>query len=358
MLKRVVPLLLLLLASTTLTADRRRSTAPATGWSVPRCAVVHGFPSVALSLDGGRSVLPHEEKTDGLQAYTFGLARLNRPDHLLATTSRSLLRSEDAGCSWSVDGRFSFPQFNYVLVPADGGIWAWSRNAPELFLFDHDGALKTTRIAPVLTPIAFHVNGHQLATADSLGAIWWSDDDGATWRLQSNAPATSSVFAVEFSPQTRNHVIATPIGEGARVSFDGGATWQPSTGLETLNVFQIAFSPVDTNVVWAIALDRFVKGPTKRAIYHSADAGRTFRKVLTSSAEIQMTNGFTLAPSPIDASLLYFALAGTSLYLMDSSGAIHLTSQLPHRDINSVVFSPASPQVLYFGVKLSDMSAQ
>jgi hypothetical protein len=33
-----------------------------------------------------------------------------------------------------------------------------------------------------------------------------------------------------------------------------------------------------------------------------------------------------------------------------------LVVALPHRDINAIVFSPASPDVLYFGLKVSDMT--
>ena len=71
-----------------------------------------------------------------------------------------------------------------------------------------------------------------------------------------------------------------------------------------------------------------------------------------------MTNGFTLAPSPVDRALLHFALAGTSLVVLDDTGVIRQRTELPHRDVNAIVFSPASPHVLYLGLKLSDMSVE
>ena len=71
-----------------------------------------------------------------------------------------------------------------------------------------------------------------------------------------------------------------------------------------------------------------------------------------------MTNGFTIAPAPRDASLLYVALPGTTLHLIDAAGLQHWFAQLPYRDINAIAFSPASPDVLYFGLKVSDMTGQ
>jgi photosystem II stability/assembly factor-like uncharacterized protein len=150
--------------------------------------------------------------------------------------------------------------------------------------------------------------------------------------------------------------MAAGLADGAFVTFDGGATWTRSQGLADYNVFTIAFSPVDDNVVWALALDRLAIGAERRAIYHSGDGGRTFQRVLAGSNELQFSNGFTFAPSPADASLLYFALAGTTLFVIDDAGAIRQRSELPVRDINALVFSPASPRILYFGLKLSLMS--
>jgi len=351
---------LLIAATAAAESVKRRSVASGPRWSVPQCSEVRGFPSVSVSLDGGRSVLPHEEAPDsGLQAYTFGLAALQQPNRLIAITGRTLLTSADGGCSWAIDGRFTFPQALYEFADArEEGVWAWSRVTPELFLFDHRGDLRKQAAAPVVTPLAFHADAKQLALVDDQGQIWWSDDAASTWQLHTISPARASLFTAMFSKRGRNHLIVAGLADGAYVTFDGGATWTRSGGLENLNVFRIAFSPIDPDVAWVVGLNPVVKGIERRAIYRSPDGGRTFEKVLTASERVPMTNGFTLAPSPDDPSLLYFALPGTSIYALDATGALRWTAEVAHRDVNAIVFSPASATVMYLGLKISDMTIE
>ena len=359
MLNRTAAALLLigLLLTTNDALAKRRAASQRSPWSTPQCAQVGGFPAVAVSLDGGHSVLPHEETLEGVQIYTFGLAALPKPNHLIAASGRALLVSSDSGCTWSVDGRFVFPQALYAFIPDAAGVWAWSRTTSEIFRFDANGELASQRTLPVLFPIAFAVDGDRLATADDEGRIWWSGDAGATWELHATVPASMRLNALELSPRGRMHAIAAALANGAQVTFDGGATWQMSQGLDHLNVFRFAFSPLDPDVVWAVTIDPRIKGVERRAIHRSDDGGRSFRRAIAASAQLPMTNGFTLAPSPVDASLLYFVLPETSMNLVDDAGRLHWSAKLPHRDINSIVFSPASPHILYFGLKVSDMTA-
>ncbi|HYO77865.1 MAG TPA: hypothetical protein VE010_15505 [Thermoanaerobaculia bacterium] len=353
---RSLVLLLLVLTAVNVSARRRSVRVPSTGWSVPQCAQVTGFPSVALSLDGGTTVLPHAERADDLQVYTFGLALTNEPDRMLAVTGRLLLESNDAGCSWEPSG-IALPNPGYELVRAPGAVWAWSRLGGELYRIAGE---TTQRTAPVPLPIAFFADREQanvLATADDQGAIWFSDDAGETWSLVANAPARAPFYAVEFGPRTRMHIVATGLADGARVTFDGGANWIESAGLTGWNVFSVAISPLDDNVVWALGLDPKEPGRVRRAIFRSNDGGRTFLRVLTESSEVDLYNGMLLFPSPLDASIVYFALPGTTLFAVDDTGAIRARTTLPYRDVNAMAFSPASPRVMYFGLKLSNMSA-
>lgn len=346
--------LLLVWISFDVFARRRAVRAPASGWSVPQCAQVTGFPSVAISLDGGTTVLPHTETAEGLQVYTFGLAATHVPDRLLAVTARLLLESNDAGCSWTHTG-FAFPHNGYELVRAPGGVWAWSRLGSELYRIAGE---TTQRNAPVALPIAFHADREQanaLALADDQGAIWFSNDAGATWQFAARAPGRAPFYAVAFAPRTRSHIVATGLADGARVTFDGGATWIDSSGLAGLNVFNVAISPVDDQVVWALGLDPKETGKVRRAIYRSDDGGRSFLRVLAESNEADLSNAVVLYPAADDANVAYFALPGTTLFTIDGSG-IRARASMPYRDINAVVFSPASPRVMYFGLKLSEMS--
>ncbi|HYK00862.1 MAG TPA: hypothetical protein VE974_03845 [Thermoanaerobaculia bacterium] len=352
-------LFVLLVASTPLDAAARRRSVriPSTPWRAPQCEQVTGVPSVGVSLDGGATVLPHAENADDLQVYTFGLAATQRPNQLIAATDRLILETIDAGCSWDLTG-FQLPHTGYSFAPGPGGVWAWSRLGPELFRFGVSATEQRT--APMLLPLSFYASPsypNQLAIADDQRAIWWSDDAGATWEPIANAPGRQPFYAIELAPSVRQHMIAAGLADGAHVTFDGGRIWTRSAGLDGLNVFNIAFSPVAANVIWALGVDPRGTGITRRAIYRSADGGETFTRVLTASAEVDLTSAVDLVPSPQDLGVVYFALPGTTLIALDQSGSVRQRSTLPYRDINAIAFSPAGPEVMYFGLKLSDMTA-
>ncbi len=358
--RAVLAVVVLVVALSAAAADvpaRRRAVRTPAAWTLP-CSEVQGFPAVAVSTDAGASVLPHTETLEFVQINTFGLAAAGGPQDLLAVTARLLLASHDGGCSWAPDSRLVFPDHGYRLATAgELGTLAWAIGRPELFLL---GETLTQRTAPTPLPITVSVDAqapHQLAIADDEGAIWWSDDAGSTWQPRAKAPVRAPLYAVAFSPRGRLHAIASGLADGAQVTFDGGTTWTRAAGLDGLNVFTIAFSPVDPGVVWAVALNPRVNGLERRAIYRSTDGGRSFGSVLTASADIPMRNGFTLAPSPSSASLLYFALPGTTLVLIDETGAVVQRTEVARRDFDAIAFSPANSRVMYFGVKLSDMSA-
>lgn len=362
--RRIVVLALALGVAWHAAADGRRSrpVRRPSGWVAPQCQLVRGMPSVSFTTDGGRSLPVHDERLEGLQVYTFGLAALRAPGRLLAVTSRLLVTSSDGGCEWAIDARMTFPHHDYRLVPrSDRGVWAWSPLGPGIFVLDDDGTLLRQASAPALLPLGFSVDPRTpelLATGDDRGTIWWSDDGGSSWSVKGTVPSATPLYALEFSPHGRSHVIAAGLADGARVSFDGGATWNASEGLVGRNVFRVAFSPVDPSVVWALALDRAASGPSRRAIFHSSDGGASFRPVVAESATLDMPNGFAMAPSPVDARQLWFVLPGTSLHLVDDAGAIVSSVPLPYRDVNAIAFVPEVPGLMYLGLKLSDMSAR
>ena len=328
--------------------EARRRTVRSPGPSALPCAQVTGFPAIAVSVDGGASVLPQSEVAEGVQVHTFGVTATTTPNHLLAVTGRLLLASGDAGCSWTADGRLVFPDHLYRFAE-DG--WAWSPLSAALYRIREDDI--EDRVAPVPLPVMFFANGAHLVTADDQGRIWRSDDAGRTWVPRGIAPARPPLYALAFA--SRDHAIASGMADGAHVTFDGGQTWARSTGVEGLNLFRIAVSPVDGSVVWALGLDPRATPKPTRGIYVSEDGGRSFRRVVTES-ELPMTNATLLAPSPHDASLVYFTYPGTTLVLLDASGVVRQRSQLPVRDIDAILFAPGQPALLYFGLHVSDMS--
>jgi hypothetical protein len=354
---KVVAVALALILATASDALPRRRAVRAPWWITPQCGEVLGFPSIGVSVDRGETALPHAETAEGFQVYTYGLAAARQPNVLWAVTGRLLMVSEDAGCSWRASD-FVFPEHFYRLAPSPAGIWAWTHLGPQLFRFDGTAAVQRT--APTQLPVSFsadRIDANVLAIADDTGASWWSDDAGASWTPRPLAPARPPVTVFEFSPSFRSHAVAAGLADGAHVTFDGGATWAPAVGLEPLHVFNVAVSPLDPARVWALATDVTADGDARRGVYTSSDGGRTFTKIATGSAELGLTNATFLEPDPRDATLVWFAYPGTTLYLMDTTGAIRQKSILPWRDVNAIVFSPASPKVMYFGLKVSDMSA-
>jgi photosystem II stability/assembly factor-like uncharacterized protein len=339
-------------------ARHRAVRTPPAAWA-PQCTVVQGFPAVAMSTNAGQSVLPHQDTMELVQINTFGLAAAGS-QNLIAVTGRVMLTSNDGGCSWNFDNRITFPDHGYRLVGAGAlGTFAWSIYRPEIYFFTD---AITQRTAPVAVPLNVHVDAHaphQLAAADDHGAIWWSDDAGATWQPRAQAPARVPLYALAFSARGRMHAIASGLADGAHVTFDGGESWTRSAGLDGRNVFTLAFSPVNPDVVWAVTIDPLDPNKTRRAIFHSADGGRSFRSILAASDTLPLKNGFTLAPSPVNESLLYFALPGTTLYLINDEGTLlQRTEAEGRRDFDAILFSPLNPRVMYFGLKISDMSIE
>jgi photosystem II stability/assembly factor-like uncharacterized protein len=346
--KRVLFVAVLLLAANGVEARRRTVRSPGPIASLA-CTQVTGFPAIAVSVDGGNSVLPQTEGAEGFQIHTFGLTATAAPDRLLAVTGRVLLSSGDAGCSWTADARLTFPDHLYRFA-SEG--WAWSPLSSALFRIGDEGIEQ--RVAPVPLPTTFFADGAHLATADDQGRIWRSGDAGRTWVPSAIAPARAPLYSLAFA--SRHHAIATGMADGAHVTFDGGETWARSTGVDGLNLFRVAISPIDTNVIWGLGLDPRATPKPQRAIYRSEDGGKSFRRVVTASNDLPMTNATLLAPSPHDASQVYFTYPGTTLVLLDASGVVRLRAQLPVRDIDAILFSPAQPELLYFGLHVSDMS--
>jgi hypothetical protein len=319
--------------------------------AVPTCSVIAGVPAVAVSVDGGKSTLPHEEPTTGYNLAAHGVAVLSEPNQVLATFGRLLLRSSDRGCTWRHDAQLLPAELFRLVALPDLAAFAWSPLSGSLIRITSSFQVMAL---PTPRPLDLFVDPsrpNELAVSDATGASWWSDDGGATWTARPLAPGGSSLYAVEFSPADRRHAIAGTDGNGALVTYDGGATWESSAGTSGLSILRVAFSPVDSRNVWAIAVDpRLVATEERRMILHSRDSGHSFSVVLRGSPELRLTDTFTLAPHPTDPTALYFAVPGTTLVVLDRDGTIRQRSLLPYTDINAIAFHPSAPELLYLGL--------
>lgn len=331
-----------------------------TEWTAPACQSVTGTSAVTFTLDEGATLAPTPGQLSGI-GYTWGLAALDTPNTLLAEHQGHLLRSEDAGCSWTEIATLAGGIFKLTAAPG-GRAYAWVDNGAAFYRIDGDG------VHPLDTP-ADNIVGLGVAPGDGLhvrigdanGNLHDSDDGGATWSKQGTSPAQGGNFIAyrfAFDPADLDHVLFGQSVDGSSVSFDGGATWTKSAGLgSSANAFSLVVSPVDGDLVWAESLEL---GPDVRHLYRSTDGGATFDVVVTESAEVDLINGTLLAPHTADPDILYFVFGtgyadyGTDLYRYDhATGAVTKTHN-DYDEVSSIVASPADPSVLYLGLTVEN----
>lgn len=331
-------------------------------WTVPACTSVTGTSAVTFTLDEGANLAPTEGQLTGV-GYTWGLAALDTPNTLLAEHKGQLLRSEDAGCSWSVIGALEGGIFKLTAAP--GGIaYAWSDNGAAFYRIEEDGPHAFPTPAPNIIGVGVDpADGRHLRIGDATGTLHDSKDGGETWTKQGTSPGQGSFLGYRFAfdPANLDHVLFGQSLDGSSVSFDGGATWTKSAGLGSAgaNAFSIVVSPVDGDIVWVEALEI---GPDIRHVYRSTDGGATFDVAVTESAEVDLINGTLLAPHPKDAGVLYFVFGtgfqnyGTDLFRYDHATGQVTKTHNSYDEVSAVVPSPADPGVLYLGLTVEDIN--
>jgi photosystem II stability/assembly factor-like uncharacterized protein len=338
-------------------SPRRRAAAPAAPF--PPCSIVTGTGAVTFTRDEGRTLAPTAQPLSGI-GYTYGLAPLDEPATLLAWHKSDLLISTDNGCSWRVAGSATEWGFPPTITAAKGGrAYIWSDNNRFLLRYDARGLVKLKEPA-AFTGLGVDANDadHVRAGSDE-GVIWDSRDGGVTWdpigMLRPDS-APSIFYRFAFSKSDLDHIVAgTTIG-GAYVSHDGGRSWTKSAGFGAggVNAFNLAVSPADDRVVWAIALKM---GEGLRHVYRSGDGGATFAPVVDESASVTLINGNVMAAHPVDPDILYFVFGtrfqgyGTDVFRYDAASRELTMTHNAYDDIDSIAFSPSDPKVMYFGLE-------
>ena len=175
---------------------------------------------------------------------------------------------------------------------------------------------------------------------------------------------------VAFDPSDPDHAVFGDEGFGASVTFDSGKTWAQAAGLSInpadragsnkgayLNVFSVAFSPVDPSVVWAegsLSPDVYTTGPLQ--LYRSEDGGRSFAWVFDNSSDTPLHMWTVLAPHPTERDILYWSgsvATGDALFRYDhASSAIVSHVYTDFNQIDAIEFSPADPTVMYLGASI------
>jgi photosystem II stability/assembly factor-like uncharacterized protein len=138
-----------------------------------------------------------------------------------------------------------------------------------------DGGQTWTRLASFPEHFVWRLAGYaantQLIYAANGKGLFKSEDGGTNWTQQT----FDHVNAVAVDPYNQNHVLIGVPGAGIYQSLDGGATFAlANTGLDSLDVTSIAFSPASNNVVYA-GLSSNV-GADWGGVFKSTDGGSTW----------------------------------------------------------------------------------
>jgi hypothetical protein len=190
--------------------------------------------------------------------------------------------------------------------------------------------------------------------------LWKTSDNGLTWQLAFEPPVDHAVSAVTVAGSQPAVVYAGlsradghPPAVGVYRSDDAGATWTP-TGLETSgSVTAIAIDARDARHVW-VAVCCTAAGASREVLFHSVDAGRTFRP---SSLGADGGSALNVVLSPANNATLYAVVqparsAGAAIFRSTDDGSdwIRLTNGLPESSplTNRVLaIAPSAPTRLY-----------
>jgi len=150
--------------------------------------------------------------------------------------------------------------------------------------------------------------------AAGAGNLWKTENRGNTWTPIFETYGSYSLGAVVVDPKDSNVVWlgtgennnqrSVSFGDGIYKSTDAGKTWT-RMGLESSEHIQnILIDPRDSNVVYVSAIGPLWSSGGDRGLYKTTDGGRTWKAVLTISADTGVTD---VAMDPKNPSVLYAA---------------------------------------------------
>ena len=348
---------MLVLVAPVMTAQRRRAAVP---MLFPPCSIIQGTPGVTFSRDEGRTLTPIAQPLAGT-AYTYGLAALDVPHTFLSFHSNTLSISTDDGCHWTSLGDYA-ADFPPTITAAEGGrAYIWSDNRQFLLRYDRRGVVALKPPGAIIGLGTDPNDGEHIRTGFSDGGLLESVDGGESWRTGGFPPSTSGInYRFTFDPSDLSHVVLGTAIDGAFVSRDGGRSWTHATGFGSsrVNAFNFAISPVDGNIVWAMAIDL---GSEEKHIYRSTDGGLTYAAVVDERDGVTIVNQPVMAAHPTNPDVLYFIYGtffqgyGTDVFRYDAATRSLTVAHNGYNDINSIAFSPGRGDIVYFGLEVENV---
>jgi hypothetical protein len=330
-------------------------------WHAPACDSVTGTGAVTFTHDEGATLAPMDQ-TLTPPTYTFGVVALG-PNVVVATSGADVLRSTDAGCTWSVIGA-SGDGTMVLRAAGDDRAYGFGDNQTALIRVDGDTVTALTAPGNLVGLGVDPANPDHVRVGDSAGQLWDSTDAGDSFTPLGSPPIddTSLAYRVAFDPADLDHVLVGTLGAGVFVTHDGlESRWGAGTGLSSndrSNGFNLAVSPADGDVVWVEAYDLSdLDDTTARHIYRSTDGGDTFTAAVD-SADAILFNGNPLFPHPTDANVVYFSYGtsyqnyGTDLFRYDAGTDTVTHTHNPFHRVWAAAFLPGDPTWMWLGVSI------
>lgn len=145
------------------------------------------------------------------------------------------------------------------------------------------------------------------------GGIWKTEDAGVHWRAVFDSESAQAIGALAMAPSAHNVLWAgtgetffirsmTALGNGVYRSTDAGRSWQHMGLDSTGRIGRIVIDPANPDIVFVCALGRAYGPAQQRGVYRTADAGKTWTRVLFVDAN---TGCSDLAIDPGDPNTLF-----------------------------------------------------
>jgi photosystem II stability/assembly factor-like uncharacterized protein len=126
--------------------------------------------------------------------------------------------------------------------------------------------------------------------ATASGGVWKTTDRALTWKPIFEHSGAMSIGAISVAPSDPsvvwlgtgepNNRQSSSWGDGVYRSVDAGATWTHMGLFDTQHIGRIAIDPRNPAVVYVAALGHLWGANEERGLYKTADAGKTWSRVL------------------------------------------------------------------------------
>ena len=151
--------------------------------------------------------------------------------------------------------------------------------------------------------------------ATAAGGLWKSVNRGITFTSMFDRGGSFNLCCVKVDPRDSNIVWlgtgensnprSSMIGDGLYKSTDAGTTWTRVALEKSEHIGNIAIDPRDSNVVYVSAQGPLWSSGGDRGIYKTTDGGKTWKAVLTASAD---TGGNEVVIDPASPNTLYASM--------------------------------------------------